>query len=194
MNPETVDLQFTYDRAEVISALRLSYRRSGQIIARAAIPCVGVVIGLIGIIIQSGTLFWYLLFLLSGVMLALYLLAYFNGARKGLKGHPAFEESCYVTISDEHIVFRLGDVLTQYKWSHYQEVWELPNSYLLWRTNKTFTLIPRRAFSSDEQERVFRSMMNNHLGELIKIHDGLIRDFEVKTEYMPKSLEPPDWR
>ena len=194
MTSEAVDLHFTYTEAEIVSALRLSYRRIHRIITKAVISFVAIVIGLIGIMNQSGKLLWYMLFLIGIVMLALYSFAYFYGPRQRVKERPSFSDRYHVTFSNENIIFRTDDVQTQFNWSYYQEAWELSNSYLLLPVDKSFTLIPKRAFSDEEQERSFRLLLNSHLGEVIKIYDQSIKEGETSTKYVPKSLEPPDWR
>lgn len=83
-------------------------------------------------------------------------------ARK-FKQSPQFATEQVHTFGDDGITIRAGGQSGTLPWSFYTMVRETPRTYLLMRNAKQANFIPKRGFSSPEDEARFRELAGAHL-------------------------------
>jgi hypothetical protein len=190
---DAVQLTFRYDEKEYLAATRLYFWRSTQLlntlIALYVVfaGAVLVVDGLIEFVLPLWSVVAFIL--LAGV-------AWFHGyivdlPRSYFRGDPKFRDEYTLTFTDAGIDFKTENMSAKIAWSFYTGVIENESFYLLVYGNNihSVSVIPKRAFRDSKQEATFRQMLRRHVDSKIKLTEG-----ERAEEYVPKSLQPPDWR
>lgn len=191
---DSVQLSFKYDEKEFLAATRLYFWRSKDLVVRfIAIDLVfGLVMVVVNVVIGFILPIWAM-----AAMIVLVWVAWFHGSlidlpRARFRGDPKFHDEYHLTFRDENIDFRTASVTATYKWNFYSGVIENDNFYLLiyGKDIHSFSAIPKRAFRDSHQETLFRRMLRRNLDPKLKLCEG-----EQETnQYVPRSLEPPDWR
>jgi hypothetical protein len=190
---DAVQLTFRYDEKEYLAATRLYFWRSTQLlntlIALYVVfaGAVLVVDGLIEFVLPLWSVVAFIL--LAGV-------AWFHGyivdlPRSYFRGDPKFRDEYTLTFTDAGIDFKTENMSAKIAWSFYTGVIENESFYLLVYGNNihSVSVIPKRAFRDSKQEATFRQMLRRHVDSNLKLTEG-----ERAEEYVPKSLQPPDWR
>jgi hypothetical protein len=190
---DAVQLTFRYDEKEYLAATRLYFWRSTQLlntlIALYVVfaGAVLVVDGLIEFVLPLWSVVAFIL--LAGV-------AWFHGyivdlPRSYFRGDPKFRDEYTLTFTDAGIDFKTENMSANIAWSFYTGVIENESFYLLVYGNNihSVSVIPKRAFRDSKQEATFRQMLRRHVDSNLKLTEG-----ERAEEYVPKSLQPPDWR
>jgi hypothetical protein len=194
MSSDVVDLHLTYTDAEMVAAIRCAYRHTYRITTRAMIACAAAIAGCLGATIYPGTLLCYILALAGGLMLASYAYMYWYWPWKIAK-KLELSQATRMAFSNEDVIYSSEDSEARLKWSYYRAVWESDDFYFLVRRKRerASTFIPKRAFSCAAQEDIFRQLLSRHLSYETK---GLTEKqrARIEAEYVPKSIEPPDWR
>jgi hypothetical protein len=190
---DAVQLTFRYEEKEYLAATRLYFWRSTQLlntlIALYVVfaGAVLVVDGLIEFVLPLWSVVAFIL--LAGV-------AWFHGyivdlPRSYFRGDPKFRDEYTLTFTDAGIDFKTENMSAKIAWSFYTGVIENESFYLLVYGNNihSVSVIPKRAFRDSKQEATFRQMLRRHVDSNLKLTEG-----ERAEEYVPKSLQPPDWR
>jgi len=192
--PREVKLEYEYTEAEYLAASRLFFSNSPNIIARLVVfgLLLGAGVMLLSLIMDSMMiLFPGLLFvvLLEG---ALFYNVLINTPRKYFRGDGKFRDRYQITFSDEGVQLKTSQVDSKMAWSLYSKVVEGRDMYLLFygKDTRMMTAVPKRVFSSNDQEQLFRELVTRHITD----HAGLKPMAAEEGEYKPKSLTPPDWR
>ncbi|HEX8163783.1 MAG TPA: YcxB family protein [Pyrinomonadaceae bacterium] len=141
----------------------------------------------------SGDPFYLILSALGALSLVRFYLGYFVAPRRWYK-HISERGEYTLQYSDAGIVFRARDIDSTLQWSLYREVRETGQFYFLVYGKDAFSVIPKRAFTSAEQERGFRALLRRHVGPELEAPAGGGGDAGPVEEYVSQSLEPPDWR
>ena len=150
-------LQFTYNREEVINALRFHFLRRGEIkVFRNAlvILLLATVIGyvfrlvnfnaMLGIVLMMlvlGWAFWYLLPVST-----------YNKA-------ATFRDNIRLHYNDEGMAIQTGVGERQLSWRNFNQIVETDSFFYLYRDKRSFFLIPTSAFQSSEAHLQFRELM-----------------------------------
>jgi hypothetical protein len=111
------------------------------------------------------------------------------------RGDEKFRDKYHLTFSDEGISVKTRQIDSKLAWSLYSKVIEGTNLYLLiyGKDTRMMTMVPKRAFQNRVEEKRFRKMVSEHIGETAKLR--LIKEADdSESEYTPSSLNPPDWR
>jgi YcxB-like protein len=190
-----VEIQFTYTEAEYAEAARHYMNKTYQ-------TRFGLILGLLvffggaGIWALDGdSLFGPICLALGALLLLVSGNSYFVIPQRIYKRNPQLREEYRLQFSDEGIAFHTKGVDSALRWSLYKEVWETERFYFLLYGKDAFSLIPKRAFAGGWQERAFKEMLQRHIAPSSDNQKSLAAaKKEQPTEYVPKSLEPPDWR
>jgi len=191
---QSVQLGFRHTEKEYLAAVRLYFWHTRELLARLIVSYVllsaGVVLLqlVIGIFIPLwGTI---ALVLLIG-------LAWFHGyvidlPRAYFRGDPKFRDEYNLTFTDAGVGFKTQNASSHLAWSFYTGVMENDSFYLLiyGKNIHSLSILPKRAFRDSKQEATFREMLRRNVDPTLKLSQGE----REKQEYVPKSLEPPDWR
>ena len=114
--------------------------------------------------------------------------------RRYFRGDPKFRDEYHLTYTDAGIEFKTAHANGSFAWSFYNDVIENDALYLLVYGNdiRSISIVPKRAFRDSGQESAFRELLRRHVNHKLKLSEG--EGEGAPTEYVPKSLEPPDWR
>ena len=190
---EIVHLAFQYSESEYISAARFYYRRFRHIGLRMAVSAFAVLVGMFGEAFYGDSGLWFALIFFGIILFALNTAIYFNNPRAHFRKHPFIRQRYEVEFSDDGIKFRTEETESKYKWGFYRRVIETSKHYYLLYEGNWFSLIPKRAFQTLAEEQKFRSLLKQHVDPRID-RDKIDGWTNKSEEYVPRSLEPPDWR
>jgi len=193
MSQPEVKLEYEYSEAEYLAASRLLFSNSPDIISRLAV--FGLLLGAAVILLSLLTDSWIIIPGLVFVVLlevALFYNVLVNTPRKYFRGDGKFRDRYELTFSDEGIQVKTSQIDSKMAWSLYTKVVEGRDMYLLLygKDTRMMTAVPKRVFSSNDQEQLFRELVTRHITD----HAGLKPMPPGESEYKPKSLTPPDWR
>ena len=193
MSQPEVKLEYEYSEAEYLAASRLLFSNSPDIIARLGV--FGLLLGAAVILLSLLTDSWIIIPGLVFVVLlevALFYNVLVNTPRKYFRGDGKFRDRYELTFSDEGIQVKTSQIDSKMAWSLYTKVVEGRDMYLLLygKDTRMMTAVPKRVFSSNDQEQLFRELVTRHITD----HPGLTPMPPGESEYKPKSLTPPDWR
>lgn len=137
---------------------------------------------------NSDNSFLSMLFVFISLLLtSIYILNYINLPKNFYRQNPLLQEECVLTVSDEGIFGRTRLRETNLKWEACKKASETKKFYFIWYGENSFSVIPKRAFTSKQDEEVFQSLLKTHIGSATQFK-------EIENEYVPKYVEPPDWR
>ena len=192
--PETVTLTFRHTEEEYLTAARLYFWHSTALLVRLIIMCVLVSIGLLLLtrLLNFALPLWFMAGLVFLVGIALYHGYLIDLPRRVFRGDPKFSEEYNLICSDAGVTLKTENINSSIKWSFYTGVVENDKFYLLiyGKNLASFSLLPKRAFRNDKDEMVVRELLRRHVDPRLKLTAG---DRET-NDYVPPSLEPPDWR
>lgn len=191
MTTNFITLQFRYSKEEYVAAIRQYYQTFHSKIG--ALFCGALtILGLIILFLSEDPYFSSFLISLGIFGLMIFCLNYLRGAQRIYERNPKLREEYSLQFFDEGIVFRSKDIDSALQWSLYNRIKETERFYYLIYGKDSFTLIPKRVFTSREQEYAFRLMLKNHVDPTFA--PGQLNESAAAQEYIPRSMEPPDWR
>jgi len=191
---DSVHVSFSHTEKEYLAAVRFYFWRSIELSTRLIVTYVLFSAGLLLAVSLTGfpLPLWvdFALVILVGV-------AWFHGyvvdlPRRYFRGDPKFRDEYHLTFSDAGIQFQTQNMSSMIAWSFYTGVIENDRFYLLKYGNNihSISILPKRVFPDSKQEAIFRQILRRNLDPNLKLSEG-----ERQTqEYVPKSLQPPDWR
>ena len=191
---DSVQLSFRHDEQEFLAATRFYFCRSRDLLARFIVINVlfAVLILVVNVLVDFVLPLWAL-----AALIVLTCVGWFHGfvvdlPRKRFRGDPKFREEFRLTFRDANIEFRTENMSATIGWNFYSGVIENDNFYLLVYGNNihSLSIFPKRAFRDPNQETLFRRMLRRNLDANLKLSESE----RERSEYVPKSLQPPDWR
>ena len=190
---QAVTLRFKYTEAEYVAAVRQyfdPFRAKFTAVFGVLLLALGVFASLVS---EDSIAPWFLI--IAGLLaLGMFYLNYYAAPRRWFRRAARPREEYTLHYSDAGIVFHAKDIDSTLQWSLYQAVCETEQFYFLIYGKDMFSVIPKRAFTSAEQEQAFRDLLRRHVDPQVtaaQLSDCAQGQVE---EYVPKSLEPPDWR
>ena len=191
---ETINLTYKYTESEYVSAARFFYTRTLHTKLNLFISVIAIFSGLVGVLLAGDSLLWSLLMFAGFLVLFFSYYAHFVTPRLHYQRNPKLREQYHLQFSEDGLVFRSKELESRLEWSFYSKVWETPQFYFLLYGKDMFTLIPKRVFSSREQEASFRSMLKRKIDPSIETYNFTDKKVnELEEEYVPPR-SPPDWR
>ena len=193
-NKPAVQVDFRNTEQEYLAAARLFVWSNKDLLARLIISY----LFFAGILFMLPILFDFLIPLwVIIILIALGGVGWFHGymidlPRRYFRGNPKYRDEYHLTYSDAGIEFKTQHANGSFDWSFYTGVIENESLYLLVYGNDiySFSIIPKRAFRDASQEAAFRALLHRHIDHNLKLGAGE----REQQEYVPASLEPPDWR
>lgn len=189
---DSVQLRFKYDEKEFLAATRLYFWHSKEVVARLIVVYVLFAAGflLLNSLLDFPIPLWIML-----ILIALVGLGWFHGVvidlpRARFRGDPKFRDEYNLIFTEAGIEFKTQNLDAKFAWSFYTGVLENDSFYLLvyGKNINSLSILPKRAFQDSKQEAIFRQMLRRHIDSTLKVSEG------EQAEYVPRSLEPPDWR
>jgi hypothetical protein len=156
-------LEFSYNREDVLNALRYHFMQRGETkvfrntlfillaftLAGSAfkIVTIGALIGIAGMILLIALVFWYLL-----------PVSIYNKA-------ATFKDNIHLRYSEEGIVIstRTSEFQRELSWSNFTQVIEAKKFFFLYRGKKNFFLVPTSAFKTEAAQQEFGRLAKNNI-------------------------------
>jgi hypothetical protein len=161
---ESIQLTFTYHRAEYLRAIRRYYKDRMRIPVDLILAMC--LIGLGIFIIYSGEYsFLGILSIIVGIILLLLVgYALFVLPILIYASQPKLKQKYDLSFTDAGIGFRTEAINSKLEWSLYNK-WIVDNEfYILYHGKRELSVIPRRAFQNSSQDENFREMLTTHIG------------------------------
>jgi len=192
---ETISLRFKYTQEEYAAASRLYMLRSAEFWIRFIVStlfCAGGIY-LVSMLDMDLGIAFFLTFI-GVVWLLIGFLQLVVEPRQAFRREPKFRDEYLLQFSDDGIQFKTAQIDALVQWSLYSRVIEDERFYLLVYGRNMMSVIPKRAFTSEEQERAFDELLKRQLpagSDSQRL--GANRTVKPDKTYLPPS-EPPDWR
>jgi YcxB-like protein len=191
---EVVQVTFSHSEKEYLAAVRLCFWKSRERLARAVVFYVLVSVGLLLVTLGLNVAFplWATVALILLLDFALFHAYVIDLPRRYFRSNPKFREEYNLTFSDAGLRFKTRDMDSSLAWNFYDGVIENEKFYLLTYGKDLWSvsIVPKRAFRDPNQELTFRELLRRHLDPNLNLSNGE----REGHKYVPKSLEPPDWR
>ena len=190
-NTDRVQLRFSHTEKEYMSAVRYYLTHSTETFARLIAFYVLISLGflILNVLLDFLLPLWAIVALIVCIGVAWFHAYLFDLPRRYFRSDPKFRSEYDLTFTDAGIQFKTQDVNASIAWSLYTNVIENEKFYILiyGKNIPSLSIIPKRAFRDGKEETVFRQMLRRHVNPQLKAGDG-------EREYVPASLQPPDWR
>jgi hypothetical protein len=191
---ESVHISFRHTETEYLAATRFYFLRSTALQTGWIVTFILVSAGLVvlPLILDYSLPLWFTLALIGVVGAGLFHRTVIDIPRRYFRGDPKFRDEYHLTFSDAGIEFQTLNMSSMIAWNFYTGVIENDKFYLMKYGNNihSVSMIPKRAFADSRQESTFRQMLRRNLDPQLKLSEG-----ERENQgYVPKNLQPPDWR
>ena len=190
---DAVQLSFRYDEKEFLAATRLYFWETPALLVRLIILYVlfGFGLLLLNVLLDFVLPLWSVMALIFVAAVAWYHAYVIDLPRAHFRGDPKYRDEYTLIFTDDGIEFKTENLNAKIAWSFYTGVIENENFYLMvyGKNIHSVSVLPKRAFRDSKQEATFRQMLRRYVDSKLKLSEG-----EREPEYVPKSLEPPDWR
>ena len=188
---DIVHLRFSHTEKEYISAVRYYLTHSTETFARLIAFYVLISLGffILNVLLDFLIPLWANFALILCIGVAWFHAYLVDLPRRYFRSDPKFRSEYDLTFTDAGIQFKTQDVNASIAWSLYTNVIENENAYMLiyGKDIPSLSIVPKRAFRDSKEETVFRQMLRRNVNQGLKIGDS-------EREYVPASLQPPDWR
>jgi hypothetical protein len=164
----TVNLQFRYSERDYVRALRAHYASRLRLRFDFAAVLIGIAVG--AYTWRSPDLHWISVACLTGsIVLALVLIVGFAVVPPLVfRSQSKFRDDYSLAFSPENIHFRTAHIDSVLEWSLYSRALIDAHSYILYYGSRQFTVIPKRAFESVEQQLAFEKMLSERVSQVDK--------------------------
>ena len=192
---ESVHISFKHTEQEYLAAMRLYFLYSTELLTRFIVSFVLFSVGFVVLLPQI--LNYALPLPLNLFLIGLVGFAWFHGTvidlpRRYFRGDPKFRDEYHLTFSDAGIEFQTLNMSSMIAWNFYTGVIENDKFYLMryGHSINSVSILPKRAFADSREEITFRQMLRRNLDATLKLSEAERKD----QEYVPRNLQPPDWR
>jgi len=190
---EPITLTFAHTEKEYVAATRVFYARVYHTRFYMVVSGIVLILGVVLILLTLEFIFGSMIAVAALILLVFNFYAHFVTPRQFFQRNAKFRQEFNLQFSEDGLLFRFKGGESKLAWTFYSMVWETPRFYFLRYDNSFFTLIPKRVFTSEAQESVFRDLLSRKIGDS-EIQQSLARDSgEFQGDYRPPQ-NPPDWR
>lgn len=157
---ETVNLIFKYSQKEYVKAFRQHLLLSKRVY-RSDYIIIHLIIAALGWLLFHNPDDWLyrMLFILCLIWGLIIYLGYFSVPVRNFKAEPKFRNEYQLTFSKNGIKFITEGINSNLSWSIYTDMIESADFYYLIQTRQMYTIIPKRAFISEEQRKLFAEIV-----------------------------------
>ncbi|HEX8143733.1 MAG TPA: YcxB family protein [Pyrinomonadaceae bacterium] len=191
---ELVKLHFKYTEEEWAAASRLYILRQPMLLLRFAVAFLLIAAGF-GFFAAIGEVLMSLFLLSTGLVLFTFVLAlFFIFPRQRFRSDPRHLDEFFLEFTEDEIRFRTAQIDSRLSWSLYTSVLENDRFYVLVYGRGMISVIPKRAFNANAQEKTFRNLLRRKFGHAAD--PRWLKELpssELESAYVPPA-EPPDWR
>jgi hypothetical protein len=162
-------LEFTYNKEEVLNALRYHFLQLGEIKILRNTLLILLIFALLGYAFRVVTIH---AMLSISLMTALIVLAFWFMLPTSIYNKAAtFKDDIYLQYSTEGISIstRSSDLTRELSWNSFTKVIEARNFFFLYRGKKNFFLIPTSAFASPAEQTAFGLLASSRVNHKEKL-------------------------
>jgi hypothetical protein len=163
---ETVNLSFRYSQSDY-SAMRSHYASAFALDSTLPYRSLLALAGAYLLRIPSWHWFGMFFVATSAVFVLILLAAFVIIPPVVFRIQPKFRDEYSLTFSQKAIHFRTAHIDSQLRWSLYSRALVDSHSYLLYYGSRTFTVIPKRAFQSADQQHAFEHLLAQHVLKIV---------------------------
>lgn len=164
----TVNLSFRYSESDFVRAMRAHY--ASRLRLRLDIVVIVVTVAFGAYLWRSPNSHLYGMVVVGiAAAFALMLVAAFAIIPSVVfRREPKFRDDYSLTFSPEGIHFRTAHIDSQLQWSMYSQALVDAYSFVLYYGARSFTVIPKRAFRSAEEQQAFEKLLTQHVSEIVR--------------------------
>ena len=192
--PELIELKFRYTEDEYVSAIRSYMLRGNRVTFFIMIASVVFLLGVYFLVTGSDVAIT-VAFLCTGAFLyGLLATSVLILPRRRFQADPKFRDEYLLGFTEDALIFKTQHIDAKVDWSFYTEALETARFYLLVYGEGGISVIPRRAFTDQKQEDLFRDLISRRVGpagEIVRLQTDSAP--EERQDYVPPA-GPPDWR
>lgn len=189
-------LRFTYTEAEYLSASRLLMRSETNMVVRLAAFFLlmffgGILLSLVEVFSFPVWLVLLIALLFEGVFVYQ---VFVEMPRRYFRGNIQARAEYQLTFTEEGVWVQTSQIDSKLAWSLYTRVLENSGMYVIvyGKDARMMTAVPKRVFTNANEELEFRNLVRRQVDNRLAPTNASI-DARA-PEYVPSSLEPPDWR
>ena len=86
----------------------------------------------------------------------------------GFGNDPKYRDEYSLTFSREGIHFQTAKINSDLEWTIYSRALVDADSYLLYWSSRTFTVIPKRVFQNSEQQEEFERLLTERVEKVVR--------------------------
>ena len=103
----------------------------------------------------------------SGAFTLVLILAFLVIPALSFRREPKLHDQYALTFSEQGIRFNTEHIDSQLEWSLYSRALIDAHSYILYYGARSFTVIPKRVFESNDQEKNFRNLLTQKVSKIV---------------------------
>ena len=161
---DAVEITFKYTKAEYVKADR-QYLIASKTISKTSIVVLAIFLpaSLFYLFLSSLSVSGIIFTVVAVVAAIVGSTLYFYIPYYKFKITPKYNEEYTLTFSDSGIMFKTPGIDSIIKWDTYSEIWESNDFYFLIQAPRMYALIPKRAFRSPAEMRMFEEVSISNL-------------------------------
>lgn len=183
-----VKLTFKYTEKEYVGAVRQLRFPNYTIQVISIFLSLLFLLGIYTAYISAGEwLISLILVFISLLGVAITLFFYFGDYKNYFREDETLREEYNIEFSKNEITSKSKSAESRFGWNVFKDFRETKQFYFLDYKYDGPLTIPKRVFTSPSQEKIFREFLITYINPKAKIK-------KPEEDYVPKSLNPPDWR
>jgi phage shock protein PspC (stress-responsive transcriptional regulator) len=158
-----MNISFSYDRKQVIQALRYHFFTRREIRLLVILINVFTIASAVLLYFKKIQPFSFLLF--STLWLALMLVIWIILPNSIYKRSETFRDKFMMSINNDQVTLNTGRGTQLWQWQRFSKFIETPYFFHLYFDNRSFFLIPKDAFENITDQQTARAIFKEHIGK-----------------------------
>jgi len=163
------DLKFKCTEKEYCSATKWFYLNNSKIKIDIILSVVLILIGSLFWISGSNSIFNKMIPIFGCIFLLVILFVLYVNPKRDFKKDPKHGDEYKLSFKEEGITFQSEHINSTIRWNNYLELMENKSFFYLIFGKYMFTILPKKSFKNDEEQDLFRKLVNKKLEE-VKLH------------------------
>lgn len=173
---DAVQLSFQHTEDEYLAAMRVYFWHATGLQTRVIFTYVlfAAAIVVLPMLLGFSVPLWANLIVLAFAAAAWFHRYTIDLPRAYFRSDPKFRDEYHLTLTDAGIEFHTENMSSMIAWNFYGGMIESKNFYMLiyGRNTHSLSIIPKRAFQSNDQETTFRQILRRNLAPNLKLSAG----------------------
>jgi YcxB-like protein len=162
----TINLKFRYRKDEYFRAIRFHFWKTMKLKLDLVVAVLSGLAG--GYLLWIDAVSWISLTALLAclVLLLIVFTALVVVPAQIYKGSQKLKQDYELIFSDEGILFRTSSIDSRLAWDLYKSWIENAEFFILYHGKREFSVIPKRAFENDEEQKRFKELLAGKVAEM----------------------------